>query len=648
MKSRYNPPASPVPGGFAQSSAHQVAPPTMDSCDAVSKVVWTSRPALLITQSTLAPESARDFAQAWMDSSLDTSSADVTTLCSLLLNSNNPGLSAGVRQVAWTVQPRSASCLQNSSPIPLEAPARDGGKQKLGGCLQGRACRPHFAAHLSQSQSYPRGCSCTVPLGAGICCLSCPWRAAKRKERGMRRNSAKKERTSLSVPHSEPRRTVRSRAFIRRRASAAPRACPSSCAPVGATRAHAVDRRSANPARLACARPAALSAAATAQRSWRSSGVALERPSRRREGGRSYGTRAPPSVSGIHQRQHLADAARSQAARTQRRRCAPRCRPTARHRPRHGQAERWFTSRRSVISSSSITRPARGWAAHTREEARGGTRGRGGRRAAAHSADRRTLELGCGAVSGMRAPGDSGGAGPKLAFLFDMDGTLVDSDPVHLESFAAHFGSHGVTVDEHYFRENIHGRGNAEIFSISFPEVPEEERKKMAVQREKLYRSISIQKLKSINGANAFVQWAKSQGVAVAVVTNSVRDSADCCLDLCGLNHFFDVVVCGPECVRPKPYPEPYLEGASKINMPIERCIVFEDSPSGVKAGVAAKAAAVIGLRSTQTDASLRAAGAHYTVQDFSDPALVAFLKSLSFWEEAGLREPQDGITSDN
>ena len=68
----------------------------------------------------------------------------------------------------------------------------------------------------------------------------------------------------------------------------------------------------------------------------------------------------------------------------------------------------------------------------------------------------------------------------------------------------------------------------------------------------------------------------------------------------------------------------------------------------GVKAGVAANAMAVIGLRSTQTDEALRAAGAHYTVQDFSDPALMEILKALPIWKEADLTAPVDGISADN
>ena len=87
-----------------------------------------------------------------------------------------------------------------------------------------------------------------------------------------------------------------------------------------------------------------------------------------------------------------------------------------------------------------------------------------------------------------------------------------------------------------------------------------------------------------------------------------------------------DLVV-GAECVRAKPHPDPYLEGASRVGLPPARCIVFEDSRTGIKAGVAA-GCVVVGLTTSMTAIAMREAGCAATVRDWSE-VTAEFLQGL-------------------
>merc|ERR1712216_394425 len=88
-----------------------------------------------------------------------------------------------------------------------------------------------------------------------------------------------------------------------------------------------------------------------------------------------------------------------------------------------------------------------------------------------------------------------------------------------------------------------------------------------------------------------------------------------------------DLVV-GAECTRAKPYPDPYLEGMKRLGVGPECCVVFEDSRSGIKAGLAAGVTAIVGIRTSLSDAELREAGCAVTVADWTEltPALLTSL----------------------
>ena len=84
------------------------------------------------------------------------------------------------------------------------------------------------------------------------------------------------------------------------------------------------------------------------------------------------------------------------------------------------------------------------------------------------------------------------------------------------------------------------------------------------------------------------------------------------------LDSWFEAVVLGEECTRAKPFPDPYLEGMRQLGLQAHETLVFEDSPSGVRAAVAA-GIPTIGLLTGQSEQVLREAGASLIVKDFRD-----------------------------
>mmetsp|Transcript_5279 Transcript_5279/g.13312 ORF Transcript_5279/g.13312 Transcript_5279/m.13312 type:complete len:163 (+) Transcript_5279:441-929(+) len=107
----------------------------------------------------------------------------------------------------------------------------------------------------------------------------------------------------------------------------------------------------------------------------------------------------------------------------------------------------------------------------------------------------------------------------------------------------------------------------------------------------------------------------KTVAIKKAAVTNAPRANAEAILSGLGLDRWFgeEYLIIGAECDKPKPDPCPYLTACERLGVQLGDCIVFEDSPSG---------AFVVGILSSQDEATLRSAGCHAVISDFDDARL--------------------------
>ncbi|MCA0272601.1 MAG: HAD family phosphatase [Proteobacteria bacterium] len=215
----------------------------------------------------------------------------------------------------------------------------------------------------------------------------------------------------------------------------------------------------------------------------------------------------------------------------------------------------------------------------------------------------------------------------EAALLFDLDGTMLMTDPIHMGVFADLLGPRGFTVDEAFYMKHIHGRLNLDFFAEFLPDEPDPEG--LSDLKEFEFRRRLPRPYPAMPGVMAALQDAQSHGWALGVVTNAKRDNAEAMLEAIGARHFFDVIVSGEECEKGKPHPAPYREALRLVDIPAHRAIAFEDSPAGVRSAAAA-GIVTVGIRSSLDDAALRASGADMTIQDFTDPALGPILQRLT------------------
>ena len=210
------------------------------------------------------------------------------------------------------------------------------------------------------------------------------------------------------------------------------------------------------------------------------------------------------------------------------------------------------------------------------------------------------------------------------ALLFDLDGTMLHSDPIHEQIFRELWQERGLPVPDGFYMEHVHGRLNVDVFAEFLPDEPDPQG--LSEWKEAEFRNRLPETYPATEGLAALVDHARSAGWKIAVVTNAMRLNAEAMLKAIGLRDRVETIIIGEECDHGKPHPEPYLRAMKATGTAPDTCIAFEDSPSGM-ASAAASGAYTIGVRSALDDASLRAAGAHMTIQDFTDPALTALLE---------------------
>ena len=172
----------------------------------------------------------------------------------------------------------------------------------------------------------------------------------------------------------------------------------------------------------------------------------------------------------------------------------------------------------------------------------------------------------------------------RKAFLFDLDGTLIDSMPHHHDAWVEWHVRRGLEMDVGGFFASTAGRSNGEILADMFPELAVAEHEAMADEKETIYRTRAARSLALIRGAQAFVERSRAQGIALAVCTAATPENMALAFERHGIDRWVQTVVSPADGLRGKPHPDIFLEAARRIGVAPQHCIVFEDAPLGIEA----------------------------------------------------------------
>ena len=177
------------------------------------------------------------------------------------------------------------------------------------------------------------------------------------------------------------------------------------------------------------------------------------------------------------------------------------------------------------------------------------------------------------------------------AYLFDCDGTLVDSMPLHYVAWKQALTEWNCTFDEQVFYE-WGGIPVAEIISL----LNEKQGLRMPVEHVSSRKeSLYLEMLPQLRAIPAVVEHIDAQHgrIPLAVVSGSKRDSVTSSLTSVKLLDKFDTLVCAGDYEKGKPDPEAFLLAASRLGVAPASCLVFEDTDLGIQAATSAGMASV-------------------------------------------------------
>ncbi len=207
--------------------------------------------------------------------------------------------------------------------------------------------------------------------------------------------------------------------------------------------------------------------------------------------------------------------------------------------------------------------------------------------------------------------------------IFDLDGVLVHSMPLHIKAWERYLESLGIHVED--MARRMHGKRNSELVrDLISGELTEDVIFEHGAAKERLFREMLLKAELSQSGVPGVVEFLERyKSVPKAIGSNAEPANIDFVLDLFKLRNYFSVVVDGHQVSRPKPFPDIYLRAAELLEVKPENCIVFEDSPTGVEAGLAA-GMRVVGVETTPTEF----VGVDLHVKDFRDAKLQPWVEA--------------------
>jgi len=173
------------------------------------------------------------------------------------------------------------------------------------------------------------------------------------------------------------------------------------------------------------------------------------------------------------------------------------------------------------------------------------------------------------------------------AFIWDMDGVIIDSGEPHYQSWHEAFAMHGVSYTREHFHEFFGTRDDL-IIKRMLVDVSAEEIREIEDWKEARYRELVNGNVKVLPGVMSLLKVMKSGGFKIGLGTSAPIENVHAVAADIGLDEYFSVVVHGREVSEGKPSPEIYLTAARRMGVDPADCIVFEDSPHGVEAAIQA------------------------------------------------------------
>jgi len=205
----------------------------------------------------------------------------------------------------------------------------------------------------------------------------------------------------------------------------------------------------------------------------------------------------------------------------------------------------------------------------------------------------------------------------EIAVIFDMDGVIVHTNPYHSMAFREFFSTRNLAPTDEEFAQHMFGKSNSYILTHFLQRTIEgEELRLLEDEKESLFRKIYEPHIDPIKGITSFIDDLHKNGVKLGVATSAPLANLELILSKVPLRNKMGSILASENVKKHKPDPEVYLTSAKNLGVHPDQCIVFEDSFSGVSAGLNA-GMKVVGVLTSHTKDELPPCS--FYIKDYSE-----------------------------
>ena len=215
----------------------------------------------------------------------------------------------------------------------------------------------------------------------------------------------------------------------------------------------------------------------------------------------------------------------------------------------------------------------------------------------------------------------------RYCIIFDMDGVLADTGPIHFKSWAK-MAKEDANVDfsREFFEETFGQQSIPITRKLVGPEVDQVLVEEWANLKEQYYREMVKDKLEPLPGAIDLIKNLKVMGFKLAVGSSGPKENVELLLTTLKIKPYFDVIITAEDVKIGKPAPDVFLIIAKRLNINPEYCLVIEDAPVGIKA---AKEANMCSIALTTTHTKDELFDADFIANDLSEVKVEDIIKIL-------------------
>lgn len=223
----------------------------------------------------------------------------------------------------------------------------------------------------------------------------------------------------------------------------------------------------------------------------------------------------------------------------------------------------------------------------------------------------------------------------SIAFIFDMDGTMIDNIIFHVRAWRDFLSGLGIEMTEAELDRRNHGTIGEVLRRILGNHLSDAEILELGEQKESRYRDLYRPHLKLIPGLHSFLDEAQQLGIPMALATSAATPNIDFVLDGLKIRSYFNALIGGNDVEFGKPHPETFLKAAQHLGYLPNRCLVFEDTLSGIEAAQKAGMKAIAITTTLPAEAFAGLPTVQQIVQNFTSLHPASLIQAVANSEES-------------